>query len=319
MPRLRFDPWEPDYGTSDLLDAEDAPAPTVDASVEASEWEALTPASSERREVCFIDGVRRVEMHLVAEDDERTAPAIFGSLAVAAVRCGERSEIGEPRIARRLIIGGGIAGSAVSVNVGSARLDYEPLSVATSGPRDAVNRLQQEMLTTEAELARYMAGEPNLVVMRDGPLTYYHQVGDEPVLGVVKRHLTTYLDASRMKTVYGMTSGQRTPIFAFGNQALERYAWYVRIAQPQPLEQALVGVVRCEVRCEMGLDRAVALADMTASTLPRYASDSSRDPRAPQNLYPVGALENTLRHRLGHGALVRRALTSHLHATGGLN
>jgi hypothetical protein len=46
--------------------------------------------------------------------------------------------------------------------------------------------------------------------------------------------------------------------------------------------------------------------------LPVFASQPGRDPRAPQNLYPVGALETQLRHRLGDAQLVRRAIEAHL-------
>ena len=52
---------------------------------------------------------------------------------------------------------------------------------------------------------------------------------------------------------------------------------------------------------------------MSARSLPRFASDPVRDPRAPQNLYPVGALEARLRHRLGDPLLIRRATLAHLH------
>jgi hypothetical protein len=39
---------------------------------------------------------------------------------------------------------------------------------------------------------------------------------------------------------------------------------------------------------------------MMTLTLPRYAGVAHVDPRAPQNLQPIGALEAQLRHRLGH-------------------
>jgi hypothetical protein len=42
--------------------------------------------------------------------------------------------------------------------------------------------------------------------------------------------------------------------------------------------------------------------------LPRYASAPHRDPRAPQNLLPVGQLERALRHRLGDRAYVARLI-----------
>ena len=48
------------------------------------------------------------------------------------------------------------------------------------------------------------------------------------------------------------------------------------------------------------------VADATASCLPRLAPSPGRDPRAPQNLLPIGALEGALRRRLGDARLVRR-------------
>jgi hypothetical protein len=48
--------------------------------------------------------------------------------------------------------------------------------------------------------------------------------------------------------------------------------------------------------------------------LPRFASDAARDPRAPQNLYPIGGLEAQLKHRLGDPAVVRRAIEAQLHS-----
>jgi hypothetical protein len=50
------------------------------------------------------------------------------------------------------------------------------------------------------------------------------------------------------------------------------------------------------------------LADTTAKLLPRFASSEHKDPRAPQNLYPIGALERELRRRLGDPHLLYRAL-----------
>jgi hypothetical protein len=63
---------------------------------------------------------------------------------------------------------------------------------------------------------------------------------------------------------------------------------------------------------ETGIEGARALADLTTAVLPRFASVVGRDPRAPQNLYPVGELERVLRHRLGDAALVKRAVEASL-------
>jgi hypothetical protein len=56
-----------------------------------------------------------------------------------------------------------------------------------------------------------------------------------------------------------------------------------------------------------------SLADLSAALLPRFASSAGRDPRAPQNLYPIGGLENALRHKMGDTLVIRRAIEAHLH------
>ncbi|MPZ71540.1 MAG: hypothetical protein GEU71_18780, partial [Actinobacteria bacterium] len=68
---------------------------------------------------------------------------------------------------------------------------------------------------------------------------------------------------------------------------------------------------------ELGADRsvpeAVHVADLTAATLPRFASHPHKDSRAPENLYPIGGLERALRHRLGDAELMLRALRRAAH------
>ncbi len=58
----------------------------------------------------------------------------------------------------------------------------------------------------------------------------------------------------------------------------------------------------------MGWYRAARVADDVTATIPRFASEPFRDPRAPVNLTPVGALEKHLRHRLGASGLAFRAV-----------
>jgi hypothetical protein len=53
---------------------------------------------------------------------------------------------------------------------------------------------------------------------------------------------------------------------------------------------------------------------VSAATLPAYASTPHKDPRAPQNLFPIAGLERELRRRLGDAALVHRALRLAAHA-----
>ncbi|MGZ8753429.1 MAG: hypothetical protein ACXW1S_10655, partial [Acidimicrobiia bacterium] len=68
------------------------------------------------------------------------------------------------------------------------------------------------------------------------------------------------------------------------------------------------GVVRVECSTDVPAPEAAELADTVGATLSRYASEPYKDPRAPQNLYPIGGLEKDLRHRLGDARLMFRAL-----------
>ncbi len=96
-----------------------------------------------------------------------------------------------------------------------------------------------------------------------------------------------------------------------------RLCWYVRIAELPPTFHPLSSVLRLEAPGALPMARAVTLADEVTSVLPRLASSLARDPRAPQNLVPVGALEAQLTHRLGDREWVRRALTAHLASAAG--
>lgn len=88
----------------------------------------------------------------------------------------------------------------------------------------------------------------------------------------------------------------------------DRYSSYVRIADPDPHAGPWSGIVRLEVPQSAGLACASATADAVTGFLPPFAGVRHRDPRAPQNLQPVGALEKHLRHVLGSPALAVRVV-----------
>ena len=68
------------------------------------------------------------------------------------------------------------------------------------------------------------------------------------------------------------------------------------------------GLVRCEASAHLPFATVTTIADRAAAILPLVASQAHLDPRAPQNLVPIGALERLLRHRMGDPGLVYRAL-----------
>jgi hypothetical protein len=144
-------------------------------------------------------------------------------------------------------------------------------------------------------------------VFADGPLNYF-SAATAPLVGVIKRIYLPYLDAAHFGLVAQLKPGERTPLFSIRDGKYDRYSWYQRLAIPRVMEHELSGVVRLEVRAALGLQQACDLANFAAARLPEFASTAVRDPRAPQNLLPVGALEEHLRCRLGDVVIIRRAI-----------
>ena len=83
-----------------------------------------------------------------------------------------------------------------------------------------------------------------------------------------------------------------------------RYSTYLRLEGDR--SHPFSGVVRLELSAESSVSIVPRLASLAARTLPRYGS--AQEPRAPQNPFPVGALERELRRRLGDHGIVHRAL-----------
>lgn len=311
--RLRVDPWEPDYGPSVELDDELVPAAGLDLTVEQpGAWEPLDAPARDRPSGCaFVDGVRRIEERLFAEEGDLTAAALAGSWAVGCAWSTRPPRVGDVQIDRELVVGGGLRAPALTAAIGRHELVFRPRSVAGSASVDPLRGLQNAMREAEAALARRVldSGDADLVVA-DGPLGYVH---DGPLVGMVKRQSRSYLDVTRSLILGRLAPGERTPMFKLGEQRLERYSWYLRLAAGRPIDGAMAGLVRLEVAAASGLAAARELAALASGILPLFASQPGHDARAPQNLYPVGALEAHLRHRLGDAALIRRALEARLY------
>jgi hypothetical protein len=307
MTLLRVDPWDPEYGAStvDLL-AEEGPQ-TIDFAIEDRPWEPVSPKLVDRLPCCaFVDGVRRIDVRLFAEDGNAVAPALAGSWAVGSAWSTRPPVIDDVAIGRNLVVGGGLAHDDLQVHVGGEEVIYSFVGVAGDDPIDPIVGLQNAMRAAEARLAVQVfdGGKADLVV-QDGPLTYFV---NGPIVGLIKRQSRAYLPAERHPILASLDTAQRTPLFRLGDQRLERYTWYTRIAQGRRIDGTMTGIVRLEVPAEVGVAHACELADQATAMMPHFASTTGRDARAPQNLYPVGQLERVLRHRLADAELLRRAL-----------
>lgn len=313
---LRLDPWEVEYGMEFPLGSEAAaPREDVDLGVEApaAEWAPLPPgpAISLPEKLAFVDGVRRVEARVVARRGGQLVHGAFGSFAVgAAVNEGGRIRIEEAQVERVLALDSGQSlGEALEV---APRLVYRPVSTPKCEPGAPLQRLQDEMRLAEERLARRLADHSDTLVVTDGPLGFGETVRGNAV-GYVKRIFELYVERALLSVLASLPPGWRSPLFALTAPArFARYSWFLRLAAPHAGDSDLAGLVRLEVAASVGVDAARQLADATAAALPRFAPGRGRDPRAPQNLLPIGALEAHLRREMGDPRLLRRHVVAHL-------
>jgi len=312
--KLRVDPWDPEYGGSVEFDPDLGPPAGLELDVEADgAWHPVAAPVARPPACCaFIDGVRRIDVRLFAEDGDEAAPALAGSWAVGVAWSSLPPKISNVRLGREIVVGGGLSAAALDVSIGGTAVRFAARSVTGLTPLEPIQGLQNSMREAEAVLAQEVLSRSEAeLVISDGPLTYF---ASGPAIGLIKRQARSYLDTARAKALGQLDVGERTPIFKFGEQRLERYAWYLRLAHCRSIDGAVAGLVRLEVATQDGVESARSLAELTAAALPRFAPTPGRDPRAPQNLYPISALEGRLRHRLGDAALIRRALEIAIHA-----
>ena len=164
-----------------------------------------------------------------------------------------------------------------------------------------MNELQVRLGRLEIEVASIAATAEMVIV--DGTLSGRQNVPG--AIGYIKSHHVQYLPPELERIVSALEPGQRTPVF-LTRTTWSRYSWYLRLPGGQGHPWA--GIVRCEASASLAASEAIRMADMTAATLPRYASEPHKETRAPQNLYPISGLEQALRRRLGDQQLLYRAL-----------
>ncbi|GAA2828663.1 hypothetical protein [Nonomuraea rubra] len=229
-------------------------------------------------------------------------PGIAASCAAGIVRCvpGVAAEPVAVEVSRSLF-----SASPYATDIVTTAGGYRARRAARSGMDDLVLALQSHLAQLEVDLAirhRAEAGGDDLLLV-DGPLRGRTHL--PRTVGYIKTHHTAYLPAPQAATVSRLRPGTRTPIFLMGT-SWRRHAWYVRL--PAPSGTPWAGVVRCEASADLGLDALIQLADSLTHALPPLAGVDYKDPRAPQNLVPIGGLERLLRHRLGDARLLYRAL-----------
>jgi hypothetical protein len=294
--KFTIESWDSDYGAPADSDLADASA-EVDVSVElpADRWRPQAVDAEPATEVLFIDGVRRVDATVwIEQPPDFPAYSLAATYAAGAVRCNQRATLETTEVERGLFTATGA--QDVDTSVGTYRVKTTRGTTA----EQLWLGIQQRLADLESAVAR-QAGDAELVVV-DGPLSHSRDVPD--AVGYIKSQRVQYLPLELREVLSGLPVGSRTPLF-LTSQNWSRFSWYMRLAAASG---PAGGLVRCELSADQPAADAIRAAGRVTATLPRYASALHKDPRAPQNLYPIGGLERELRRRLGDRDLAVRAL-----------
>lgn len=311
--RWFVDAWQPGYGAS--FDPGDSGGPSAESSAQVdcgvelpeAEWRPLVAPPDVRAPdvVHLVDGVRRIDASLwTEEDDGGSYPAIAASYAAGVIRCDLRRGVAE--LAGWQLDRGLFTASPYATDLDAGTVQYRVHRTGTTDLAKLSQTVQAPLTDLEVQVSARVredtAGGSDLLVV-DGPLRKRRHL--PRTVGYVKTQQGRYLSAQLSTVVTSLRPGQRCPVFLVGT-AWGGYTWYLRL--PGPPGAPWSGIVRVECSTDLTAQEAVGLADLSLVTLPRFASNPYKDPRAPQNLIPIAGLEKRLRGLLGDPRFLHRAL-----------
>ena len=316
-PILSLDPWSAAYGSAAEFEDED-PDETlnfeVDHAVETTDWSVgLTPkALAFPDTVAFVDGVQRTESWARADDEDSASVAVLASIGVGCVlSAGGRADVSVDYVSRVLAVGGPTRAEPLVVQSAQHRLVFEVARSTETGRHGAMQAVAIRRRDLEvASVAKHLATTP--LVIADGRLVELTRSTNQ-LVGMAKTLHQLYLSGDQRSLIPRLATGQRTPVFLIKLQDSRdwRYSWFLRLPYTRAIHHSYAGIVRLEIPYKDAASY-VEVADMVSHNLPRFASKPQHDPRAPQNLLPVGGLERRLRHEMGDPAFIRRAIEDHL-------
>ncbi|MEV0378712.1 hypothetical protein [Nonomuraea sp. NPDC050643] len=308
MTGFTVDPWDPGYAAALAVEALSELGSTsaelvLDVERPAADWKPVTPGPGAiaPETLLVADGVRRIDARVWVHDADTPMPfpGIAASYAAGIVRCGPGgADLAEIEVNRTLI-----SASPNTPEVKTAHAVFRPSKAADSSFEELSLALQRQVTQLEVDLAvRHRTVNDDLLLV-DGPLRGRTHL--PRTVGYIKTHHAAYLPSPQAGVVGALGPGQRTPVFLMGT-SWRRHAWYLRL--PVQSTAPWAGVARCEAGADLDPAEVVRLADAVTLALPALAGVDYKDPRAPQNLVPIGGLEKLLRHHLGDARLLYRAL-----------
>lgn len=257
--------------------------------------------------VIFIDGVRRTEAlaNIKDEDKGESFEGAFVSLGAGAIRV----EYGKINLMKESLIISHIKRVFfLRGNLPLTKLlDFIPVCVDGEISVE-VNRYMKEEL--EAPIAKQAwKNFPEDLILCDGTLS--RKLRNTQCVGFVKSIKKLYFDSKYLDILYQLKPGQRSPIIKVHYQStqeekekVDKYTWYVKLSP----EEGIHNLARLEIFPQKDMDLLKYIADLSAGVLPYFASHPFQDRRSPQNLLPIGRLENFLRRHLGSYGIIRKQI-----------
>ncbi|GIW31023.1 MAG: nuclease [Meiothermus sp.] len=311
----KLEAWNPEYALPERIESEDESGGLEDIKIPyEGDWVAHTPprvAPQDWPIVYLVDGRRRIDAQIADARGRRALLATVIAGAVLRDGAGIRP-VGDP-IKRHILL----HSSDLVEPLPPGLRHYEPIQTEKSDPTSLRSKVIEVMRHLEASLVNRLEG--GLVIV-DGQIFPGEQAYHAPerLLGYTKTQAATYLGPKHQALLYELQPYQRTPIFQIPRQALPRQmsvsSWYVRLPlEPNSTFYSGAALLRIETPTEEPSE-AVRLADLSVSLFCTLASSPAKDPRAPQNLIPIGGLEQWLGRHLGQAEVVRRRIVQALFA-----
>lgn len=311
----KLEAWNPEYALPERIESKDEAGGLEDIKIHyEGDWVAHTPprvAPQNWPVVYLVDGRQRIDAQIADAKGRRALLATVIAGAVLRDGAGIRP-VGDP-IKRHILL----HSSDLEEPLPPSLRHYEPIQTTKSDPASLRSKVTEVMRHLEASLVNTLEG--GLVIV-DGQIYPGAQDYNTPgrLLGYTKTQAATYLGPDQQALLYDLQPYQRTPIFQIPGYALRRpldvFSWYVRLPlEPNATFYSGAALLRIETPSEEPSE-AVRLADLSVSLFCTLASSPAKDPRAPQNLIPVGGLEQWLGRHLGPAEVVRRRIVQALFA-----
>lgn len=301
--QIYVETWSSDYGSPVQIDEGSLQNGTGELIPEEGFVFVAPIATLETTPIAFVDGVRHGEAPLSQWIDGANVSGLAGAFAAGAVLAHpDKIPVFAEEATNRVVIWS--AGQAGSLPEIAGGWRWQPASTAEAGPAAPLRELQEMMRRAEGALADRLAAEGYRVLL-DGTLWLKSDYSKRGIAGYVKSHHVRLLPEEHARKLPDLPARYRTSLFRTDSH---RYACYLRLAEHGNNYAPMSGIVRLEFSGKLPIDEVRVMADEFSAILPRYAGVAHLDPRAPQNLQPVGALERHLRHLLGDRGLAERAV-----------